>query len=59
MAQGNRRALSHGPHHYFLGEDAQARVAFEKYLHNRRHGVGSIYDVKEVKKQLAELPAAG
>jgi tetratricopeptide (TPR) repeat protein len=45
--------------HYFLGEDAQARVSFEKYLHNRRHGVGSIYDAKEVKKQLAELPAVG
>jgi tetratricopeptide (TPR) repeat protein len=45
--------------HYFLGEDALARISFEKYLHNRRHGVGSIYDAKEVKKQLAELPAAG
>jgi tetratricopeptide (TPR) repeat protein len=45
--------------HYFLGEDAQARISFEKYLHNRRQGVGSIYDANEVKKQLAELPAAG
>jgi tetratricopeptide (TPR) repeat protein len=41
--------------HGFLGEDAQARVAFEKYLHNRRHGVGSIYDVEEVKNRLAHL----
>jgi tetratricopeptide (TPR) repeat protein len=45
--------------HQFLGEDTQARVSFEKYLHNRRHGVGSIYDVEDVKNRLAELSAAG
>jgi tetratricopeptide (TPR) repeat protein len=45
--------------HRFLGEDAQARASFEKYLHNRRHGVGSIYKVDEVKQYLAKLPAAG
>lgn len=42
----------------FLGRDAQARVSFEKYLHNRAHGVGSIYDEKEVRRYLAELPEA-
>jgi tetratricopeptide (TPR) repeat protein len=44
--------------HQFLGEDAQARVSFEKYLHNRRHGVGSLYDAEEVKNRLAQLSAA-
>jgi tetratricopeptide (TPR) repeat protein len=44
--------------HYFLSEDAQARISFEKYLYNRSRGVGSIYDAEEVKKHLAELQAA-
>ena len=44
-----------GQIHLFLGEDAQARVSFEKYLSNRRHGVGSIYDSNEVKRELAKL----
>lgn len=37
----------------------QARVSFEKYLHNRNHGVGSIYDKKQVEKILATLDLAG
>lgn len=41
-----------------LGEKDLARVSFEKYLHNRRHGVGSIYDAAQVKKELAKLPVA-
>jgi tetratricopeptide (TPR) repeat protein len=45
--------------HQFLGEDAQARVSFEKYLHNRRHGVGSLYDAAEVEQRLTELRSAG
>ncbi len=45
-----------GQIHLFLGEDAQARVSFEKYLGNRQHGVGSIYDSNEVKRELAKLP---
>jgi tetratricopeptide (TPR) repeat protein len=38
--------------HQFLGEDSQARVSFEKYLENRRHGVSSIYDAADVKKAM-------
>ena len=37
----------------------RARVSFEKYLHNRKHGVGSIYDQKQVEDYLAGLTAAG
>jgi tetratricopeptide (TPR) repeat protein len=40
------------------GELEQARVSFEKYLHNRRHGVGSIYDVDDVKQYLGQLRQA-
>lgn len=43
--------------HQWLGDDDKARVSFDKYLHNRRHGVGSIYDIAEVKKRLAEIAA--
>ncbi len=42
-----------------LGQDEQARASFEKYLHNRRHGVGSIYDEAVAKKCLAALTSAG
>jgi tetratricopeptide (TPR) repeat protein len=45
---------------YFLrkGQEALARASFEKYLHNRRHGVGSIYDVADVTRYLAKLREA-
>ena len=36
----------------------RACVSFEKYLHNRKHGVGSIYDRKQVEDYLAGLTAA-
>ena len=35
------------------GNDEMARVSFQKYLHNRGHGVGSIYDTKKVEEYLA------
>jgi tetratricopeptide (TPR) repeat protein len=44
-----------GQVHYFLGEDDLARLSFEKYLHNRQHGVGSLYDSKEVKTIVAQV----
>lgn len=44
--------------HQFLGEDSQARVSFQKYVHNRAHGVGSLYDLAEARRQLAELSDA-
>jgi tetratricopeptide (TPR) repeat protein len=46
---------------YFLrkGRKEQARTSFGKYLHNRSHGVGSIYDAKEVEKLLASLNGNG
>jgi tetratricopeptide (TPR) repeat protein len=37
------------------GNASQARVSFEKYLHNREHGVGSIYHKKDVERFLQEL----
>ncbi len=37
------------------GKDEQARASFKKYLHNRAHGVGSIYDETRVKRYLAKL----
>jgi tetratricopeptide (TPR) repeat protein len=36
-----------------------ARKSFEKYLHNRRHGVGSIYDRKAAEEYLALAEHAG
>jgi tetratricopeptide (TPR) repeat protein len=51
--------------HYRMGRYFQhrgqvqlARTSFEKYLHNRRHGVSSIYDADDVKKLLGELKQA-
>jgi hypothetical protein len=37
----------------------QARESFEKYLHNRAHGVGSIYDSRQVEELLARLNRNG
>jgi len=52
--------------HYRIGryyewkeEHAQARTSFEKYLHNREHGVGSIYNKKHVEEYLAMQTLAG
>jgi tetratricopeptide (TPR) repeat protein len=42
----------------WLGHKDLARQSFQKYLHNRQHGVSSIYDVKTAEKNLAELTAA-
>ena len=45
--------------YYLWKENAeQARISFKKYLHNRAHGVGSIYDTEKVEKYLAELTPA-
>jgi tetratricopeptide (TPR) repeat protein len=41
------------------GKDEQARTAFRKYLHNRKHGVGSIYSTKDVEKYIFALAPAG
>jgi tetratricopeptide (TPR) repeat protein len=48
-----------GRYYQWKGEDEQARISFEKYLHNRAHGVGSIYDVKTVERYLATLADHG
>jgi tetratricopeptide (TPR) repeat protein len=51
--------------HYRIGryfqwkkEPELARNSFEKYLSNREHGVGSIYDKKMVEDYLTRLPRA-
>jgi tetratricopeptide (TPR) repeat protein len=41
------------------GQIEPARVSFEKYLHNRGHGVGSIYDAAIARKCLASLTTPG
>jgi len=40
------------------GKEQLARASFEKYLHNRSHGVGSIYTVGDANKYLAQLREA-
>jgi tetratricopeptide (TPR) repeat protein len=40
------------------GKVDQARDAYQKYLHNREHGVESTYDGAEARKFLAKLEAA-
>jgi len=44
-----------GRYYQWAGNKDLARTSFEKYLHNREHGVTSIYDDEQVKKQLARL----
>ncbi len=48
-----------GRYYQWKKDPERARVSFEKYLHNRAHGVGSIYDKKLAEEYLALLtPAA-
>ncbi len=42
-----------------LGLDDLARQSFQKYLHNRRHRVKSIYDVNVAERCLREIDRAG
>jgi hypothetical protein len=44
-----------GRYYQWKGEPELARASFLKYLHNRDHGVSSIYDREAVKKYLADL----
>jgi len=41
------------------GDGEQARTSFDKYLHNRAHGVGSIYEQKQVEEYLTQLNRKG
>jgi len=47
-----------GSYHLWKGQEEQARISFDKYLHNRKHGVGSIYDKREVQERLGRLASA-
>jgi len=38
-----------------LGENVLARQSFGKYLHNRRHGVASLYETAVAERCLREL----
>lgn len=42
-----------GRYYQWKGENQLARETFEKYLYNRKKGVGSIYDLKKVEGFLA------
>ena len=44
-----------GSLYHWLSEDEKAKISFGKYLHNRQHGVRSIYKIAEVKKYLADM----
>ena len=44
-----------GKYYMRKGQREQAKVSFTKYLHNRSHGVGSIYDKEQVESYLAQL----
>jgi tetratricopeptide (TPR) repeat protein len=48
-----------GRYYMRKGRTEQARESFEKYLHNRAHGVGSIYDKETAERELAMLALAG
>src|SRR5262249_19917141 len=48
-----------GNYFQWKGEKEKARASFEKYLHNRAHGVGSIYDAKTAEDDLAMLSLNG
>jgi len=48
-----------GRYYQWKGNAEQARTAFEKYLHNRAHGVGSIYDREQVEGFLTLLNRTG
>ncbi len=41
-----------GRYYQWKGDDHLARESFQKYVHNRKHGVGSIYDLKKVEEYL-------
>ena len=47
-----------GRYYLWKGEPALARASFEKYLHNRAHGVASAYDEKSVQDEFIKLRAA-
>ncbi len=47
-----------GRYYQWKQDPERARVWFEKYLHNRSHGVGSIYDKKQAEEYLALLTPA-
>jgi tetratricopeptide (TPR) repeat protein len=44
-----------GRYYQRIGENRLAAESFRKYVHNRRHGVGSLYEVKEVEKLLLQV----
>jgi tetratricopeptide (TPR) repeat protein len=44
-----------GRFYQWMGKPDLARESFQKYLHNRSHGVGSIYERDKVEKLLTEL----
>jgi tetratricopeptide (TPR) repeat protein len=47
-----------GRYFQWKGQESLARVSFEKYLHNREHGVSSLYDKDQVMHQLRLLSPA-
>jgi hypothetical protein len=47
-----------GRYYQRVGENRLAAECFRKYLHNRSHGVGSIYEVKKVEELLAQVSNA-
>jgi tetratricopeptide (TPR) repeat protein len=46
-----------GKYYQRIGEFALAAEAYRKHLHNRQHGVGSIYELKQVQRGLEDVAA--
>jgi len=44
-----------GRYFHWKGQDQLAAESFKKYLHNRKHGVTSLYDAKKAEEYLAEV----
>lgn len=47
-----------GRYYQWKEQPEKARASFEKYMHNRSHGVGSIYDKAHVEEELARMAYA-
>jgi tetratricopeptide (TPR) repeat protein len=47
-----------GRYYQRIGKNELAKESFQKHLHNRAHGVGSIYDLHKVEQDLAQVSRA-
>jgi hypothetical protein len=43
-----------GGYYQQIGKKELAKESFQKYLHNRAHGVGSIYDLRKAEEYVTQ-----